>query len=315
MKKPLIIATRAGRLALAQTDIVVEHVKRKFPKLDIQIKTISAKGDIDRKTSLRRLQSTGFFTSELEKSLLEKQADIAVHSFKDLPVEQYEDLEIAAVCDRRFVEDCMIALKPVSSFEQMPKDSRIGTSSLRRQVQIKKIHPSVRCVDIRGNVPTRIKKLYDGQYDAVVLARAGIERLKLPDTYLVFDPEIFLPAAAQGAIAVQVRSSDGQIKDIVAAIDDERSRITASAERRILSELHCGCHAPVGVLAVIKNMSISISAFVSDLNAKRFIRKRIHGEVSQCMALADRLAHDLLKAGGEDILKSLKGNNNPNPTA
>ncbi|MCJ7728321.1 MAG: hydroxymethylbilane synthase, partial [Sedimentisphaerales bacterium] len=159
--------------------------------------------------TLWELKSTGFFTSRLEDALLAKQADLAVHSFKDLPTEQREELTVAAVLDRRYPEDCLVSAAPIKSVTELPKGAKAGTSSLRRTVQLKRLREDLECVPIRGNVTTRLKKLEQGDFDAIVLARAGLERLNLADKIsIIFDPTQFIPAPAQGALAVEVRADD-----------------------------------------------------------------------------------------------------------
>jgi hydroxymethylbilane synthase len=304
MAQVLTVATRAGKLAIAQTQSVVTALERIHPNIEIKIKTITTKGDRDRRTALWKLTTTGFFTTQVEDALLTGQADFAVHSFKDVPTQQREGLTVAAVCQRQFVEDCLISGGSVRSIEQIPKAAKIGTSSPRRIAQIRHLRPDLEPIDIRGNVTTRIRKLREGKFDAIVLARAGIERLGLSDKIsFCFDPQQFIPASAQGALAVQTRTDDA-VSELIAAIDDEKARTTTLAERRVLSTMQCGCHAPAGAFAEIVGDDIAICAFISDLEGKNFIRRDITGPAAD--ALAENIANELLNAGGSDILASLK---------
>jgi hydroxymethylbilane synthase len=254
---------------------------------------------------LWNLKDSGFFTSQVEDVLLAGQADFAVHSFKDLPTRQRKELTIAAVCDRQFAEDCLIATDAVSSIEQFRPSAKIGTSSLRRVAQIRRLRADLEITAVRGNVKTRIKKLDNGYVDAIILARAGIERLGLGRRIsFCFDPVKFIPAPAQGALAVQTRSDDITTNKLVAAIDDRNARITTFAERQVLVTMRCGCHAPVGAFAKIAGDNIEIHAFISDVEGKNFIRRRIVGPAKESDKLAEQIANELLSSGGSEILQS-----------
>ena len=305
--KTLTVATRGGALAIAQTEIVTGALKEIYPNLKIEIKKVTTKGDRDRRTALWNLKDSGFFTSLLEDALLAGQADLAVHSFKDLPTHQREELTIVAVCDRQFAEDCLIASTPITSIDQLPYAAKIGTSSLRRAAQLKRLRADLQPTPIRGNVTTRIRKLNEGGFDAIILARAGVERLGLVERIsLIFDPAEFIPAPAQGALAVQSRSDDVEMNKLVAAIDDKNARIVTFAERQVLVTMQCGCHAPVGAYARIINNDIKIFAFISDLEGKNFIRREIVGPAREAIQLADKLAGELLSAGGCKILETIE---------
>jgi hydroxymethylbilane synthase len=307
MSRVLTVATRAGALAIAQTQSIITALNKTHADLHIKIKEITAEGDKDRRTALWKLKTTGFFTSKLEDALLAHQADFAVHSFKDLPTQQRKELTVAAVCQRQCVEDCLLAAGSTTSIDQLQPSAKIGTSSPRRIALLRHIRPDLEPTDIRGNVTTRIRKLNEATFDAIILARAGIERLGLADNIAsCFDPKEFIPAAAQGALAVQTRAADTETTELIAAIDDQKDRITCDAERRILSTMQCGCHAPAGAFAQIIEDDIIIRAFISDLQATNFIRREITGPVVDADKLAEELARELLDAGGKDILKSLE---------
>lgn len=305
--KSLTVATRGGALALAQTEHVIAALKKIHPDLEIRIKEITTAGDKDRRTALWTLKETGFFTSQVEDALTAHLADFAVHSFKDLPTAQREGLAIGAVFDRNFVEDCLVAKEPVVSIDQLPKDAKIGTSSLRRAAQLKHLRADLVTALIRGNVQTRLRKLDSGQFDAILLARAGLERLGLADRIsFVFDPAVFIPAPAQGALGIQTRADDNETNEIIAAIDDQNARTTTTAERKILTTMHCGCHAPVGAYAEIAASDIHIRAFISDLDGKNFISRELIGPTNDAEKLAEKIAKELLDAGGKEILESLE---------
>jgi hydroxymethylbilane synthase len=313
MTKVLTVATRGGELAIAQTEIVIGALKkiyppfvgRIYPDIQFKIKKVTTRGDRDRRTALWELKDSGFFTSQLENALLAGEADFAVHSFKDLPTKQQNGLTIAAVCDRQFVEDCLITSHPVRSIEQLPLSAKVGTSSLRRVAQLKRLRPDLKVIPVRGNVKTRIKKLDNGDVDAIILARAGVERLGLGHRLaFCFDPTEFIPAPAQGALALQTRSNDVTTQKIAAAIDDKEARVTGFAERQVLVTMRCGCHAPVGAFAKITGSDIEIHAFISDLEGRNFIKRQIVGPAKKSSKLAEQIASDLLSSGGSEILES-----------
>ncbi len=294
MKETLIIATRGGALAIAQTNIVASALGKLCPDIEIRIKKITSEGDKDKRTTLWQLKTTGFFTSRLEDALLAKQADAAVHSFKDLPTAQREGLTVAAVLDRRYPEDCLVSAAPVKSIDALPSEAKIGTSSLRRVVQVKRLREDLQCVPIRGNVTTRLKKVEQGGFDAIVLARAGLERLNLADKIsIVFDPARFIPAPAQGALAVQIRNDDTETKEIISRLDDKDTRIETTAERLVFSCLQCGCHAPAGAFAKISGSQITIFAFLSGPEGQNFAQATLSGIVGEAETLALKLADKL----------------------
>ena len=303
----LTVATRGGALAIAQTKHVVATLKKIHPGLEIEVRQVTTTGDRDRRTALWNLKDTGFFTSQLEDVLTAGEADFAVHSYKDLPTAEREGLTVAAVFDRNFVEDCLVCTSPIDSLEQLPKGAKIGTSSLRRVAQLRHLKADLEPAPIRGNVQTRLKKLDTDEFDAVLLAHAGLERLGLADRIsLVFDPTEFIPAPAQGALAIQTRADDAETNKLIAAIDDENARITTSAERKILTTMQCGCHAPVGAFAKITESDITIRAFISDLQGQNFIARQTAGPDAEAENLAKTLAEELLNAGGKRILASLE---------
>ena len=303
----LTVATRGGALAVAQTRIVIAALEKIYPDIRIKVRTITTKGDRDRYTALWDLKTTGFFTSQLEDALLAEEADFAVHSFKDLPTSQREGLAIAAVCDRQFPEDCLLAAGSIGSIRLLPESAKIGTSSLRRAAQLVHLRNDLKPTPLRGNVPTRIRNLDTGKVDAIILARAGVERLGLAEKIsFSFDPEQFIPAPAQGALAVQTRADDIEMNKLLKVIDDEKARLITLAERQILVTMQCGCHAPVGAFAKITGRDMEIHAFISNVDGSNFIKRRITGPAEKAVALAEQLAKDLLAAGGRQILDSLE---------
>lgn len=206
------IATRSSSLAIIQSQIVVEAIKKRRHDINFEIVEIKSKGDIDKKNPLWKMSArlsspksdTGLFTSAVENAVRENKADIAVHSFKDLPIESSDNIVIAACLDRKFCQDCLIYKHKINSLDDLPKGAKIGTSSLRRKAQLLHKRPDLACISIRGNVPTRVSQVEKGLFDGIVLAYAGIKKLGLAEKVsLCFDPIYFIPAPAQGAIAVQ----------------------------------------------------------------------------------------------------------------
>ncbi len=305
--KTLIVATRSSRLALAQTGIVIEALRKVHPDINFEIKRISTKGDTQTKAALWQLKGFGFFTKQVEEALLAGEADIAVHSFKDMPTEQTEELTIAAVSERLFPQDCVVSNKRAGSLDDLAQGAKIGTSSFRRIAQIKHLRSDLETTTIRGNVETRLSRAESGQVDAVILARAGLERLGLAGKIsFSFDPIEFIPAPAQGALAVQTRADNPEATKIVSSIDHPPTRLVVSAERKVLTRLHPGCHAPVGVFAKLMDSDIMITAFVADVEGKEFIRKDIQGAGVESDRLADEVANELIRDGALRLLESME---------
>jgi hydroxymethylbilane synthase len=305
--KVLTVATRRGDLAMVQTRGVIAALKAKHPEVEIRVKEFTTSGDKDRRTALWDLKDTGFFTSQLEEALVADEADFAVHSFKDLPTHQPEGLTVTAICDRRWPEDSLLARQPVASLDDVPRAARVGTSSLRRAAQLRHLRPDLELVPLRGNVQTRIRKLHTTDLDAIILARAGLERLGLASQIsFIFDPRQFIPAPAQGALAVQTRIADKETVEVVRAIDDEVSRVLASAERQVLATMQCGCHAPVGAYAESRDGTMELHAFIADIEGRNIIKRQVSGPIAQALQLGEQLAGELLGAGGRDILRQLE---------
>ncbi len=307
MSHVLTVATRRGELAVTQTRRVIAAIEREHPGLEIRVKEVTSEGDRDRRTVLWNLKETGFFTSRLEEVLLAGEADFAVHSFKDLPTRSREGLTVAAVYDRCFPEDCLLARESVESLAGLREGARIGTSSLRRIAQLKHARPDVQPVPIRGNVRTRLEKLRTEDLDAILLARAGLDRLGLTDEItFTFDPVQFIPAPAQGALAIQTRVGDTKTNEIVAGIDDARGRAITDAERQILIDTKCGCHAPVGAYAEGNAETLTLRAFLADVEGKTLLRAQASGPWSQACDVGAKVAAELLAAGGQRILDELE---------
>ncbi len=309
--KSIRIASRASKLALAQTDIVKRALKKLSDGIEISVVTISAKGDRDKSNFLYKSESVGLFTSEVENAILDGRADLAVHSLKDLPTAPRAGLVIAAIPKRQSVADALVASGQVASIADLLPGATVGTSSLRRIAQLRHLRNDLKCVPLRGNVETRVSKVTTGQIDAIVVACAGLKRLGLADRIsVVLAPEQFLTAAGQGALAVQVRAEDTDLIELVSELDDEPTRIATQAERSVLAAMHSGCSIPLGVYARIIGERLVIDAMIADVEGKNLIKRSCSGPVSQSRICAQKLAEELLNVGGKKILEQIK--NNPN---
>ncbi len=312
MRRTLTVASRGGALALAQTRTMIDALACHYPDLHCELRLIRTSGDEDRGTALWHLTEQGFFTSQLEQALIDKQADIAVHSFKDLPTVSRAGLVIAAVCERRFPEDVLVTGTGQTSIETLAQGARIGTSSLRRTALCLYHRPDLHVLPLRGNLGTRLEKLDNGDVDALVLARAGLERLGCAQRISAcLDPLCFIPAAAQGALAVQVRADRPEVRDMVARMDHTETRITTETERHVLTVLECGCHAPAGVHARIQGQRMQVSAFVSRPDGTDMLIRSQEGPVGEAQAVAASLAQRLLDAGARQVLADLKSQRKP----
>jgi hydroxymethylbilane synthase len=300
------IATRDGDLALSQTGIFIAAMKKAEPGVNFEIVKITTAGDADRSSKLWKVKNPGFFTSRIEEAIINDEADIAVHSYKDLPTAMSDELCIGAVMKRTTPGDCIVANRACKSLAELPKGAILGTSSLRRIVQLKKLSNDIKTVAIRGNVQTRIKKLESENLDGVVLAKAGLERLGLESKIAFeFNPAEFISAPAQGAIAIQTRANDEEARGLASAADDRVTRLLTDAERQILVTLGCGCHAPVGCYAESAGADVVISAFISDAAGENLVQSRKSGRLEDGRIIAEKLADELVEKGGESILKVL----------
>jgi hydroxymethylbilane synthase len=300
----LRIATRKSALAMAQARQVADMLRGKHSGLEVEIVPVMTTGDQNADGPLWKLEGMGFFTSQIEKMLLEGNADIAVHSFKDLPTIETPGLTIAAVSVRENPADCVVSRLKISSLLQILPSAFVGTSSLRRQAQFLQLRGDLTTKPIRGNVDTRLRKLDEGQYDMLIMAAAGLIRLGLRQRIaFLLEPTEFVPAPAQGALAVQTRADDKATMELVNTINDAQSRQLVDAERLVLKRLHPGCHSPVGVFAKRTGEAIQIFAFVSKPDGTESLRKNIEGPLQQAQELAEKLAQELIAAGAKEILE------------
>ncbi len=312
--KHIRIASRASKLALIQSNEVVRLLRQIHPDIECSIVKVSTKGDHNKADFLYKSGSMGFFTTEVEKALLDGRADLAVHSYKDLPTALTGGLLIAAVPKRESPVDALVASQKIDSLDDLPAGATVGTSSLRRIAQLRRLRDDIECVPMRGNVETRVRKVMHGEVSAIVVACAGLNRLGLSNEIsFCFDPKEFIPAPAQGALAVQIRlTSGGQVRDednelaeFVSQIDSKNSRIAVETERRVLQAMHGGCSIPLGVYSQIQANTITIDAIICGVEGKNCVRRSITAALDEAKSAADKLAEEILTSGGQKILKSL----------
>lgn len=299
--KSLRIGTRGSALARWQAEFVRAGLSRHGIASELVI--IRTSGDRDRQTSLRVIGGKGVFTKELEDALLEEHIDLAVHSIKDMPTALPSGLEIAAICEREDVRDALISRDRLK-LDQLPPGARIGTSSLRRQAQLRHYRGDFEMVDMRGNVDTRVAKLGRGDYDAIVLAKAGLERLGKADQISeIVPPEICLPAAGQGAIGIETRKREDGVAAAVRHLNHRPSQVAVEAERAVLAGLEGGCQVPVGVWCRMESGSLILDARVLSAEGTESIRESRTGSCENGMELARLVTAALLERGADRLLR------------
>lgn len=301
----LRIVTRKSPLAMWQAHHVRDGLLRVHPHLQVEILGINTEADRFLDSTLTSLGGKGAFVKELEQALLENHADLAVHSIKDLAVDLPDRLILAAILQRENPGDAFVSNNH-QTLDSLPEGSRIGTSSLRRQCQIKSYRPDLRVVDIRGNVGTRLQKLDEGRFDALILASAGLARLGLENRIThELTREIMLPAIGQGALGIEVRADDAVTMELVSPLNDRDSAACVRAERAVNRRLNGGCHAPVAAFAVSDEQNISLSALVGTLDGSEIIRSCLGGPVGQADEVGDKVGMMLLEQGAGRILEGL----------
>lgn len=302
----VVIGTRGSALARRQTAAVIELLQRAWAALECEERVIDTHGDRTQQSGepLPEIGGKGLFTAELELGLREGALDLAVHSLKDLPTEEASGVSIGAVCLRQDVRDCLVSRDGLR-LTDLPDGAVLGTSSLRRAAQVRALRPELEIRSIRGNVDTRVLKVREGEYDAAVLAAAGMRRLELEDEVTEWlEPVVLLPAPGQGALAVQCRDGDERVLGLLARIDDPAARATTTAERAFLSQLGGGCAAPVAAYASVVGNQVALEGLVASPDGTRVVRVSGEGEPTE---VGERLAHEALVAGADRILRDLRG--------
>ncbi len=297
------VGTRGSDLALWQARWVMDRLQAHHPDVRFQIVEVTTQGDRDRKTPLHRAGGVGLFVKALEVALLDDAIDLAVHSLKDMPSRVPPALALAAVPERADPRDVLVSPAGASLLE-LPAGARVGTGSPRRKAQLLNRRPDLEVVGIRGNVDTRLRKAEGADYDAVVLAAAGLTRLEREDAITeVLPPETLLPAAGQGALAVEIRADDEQTRTLVAPVNHPSSWAAAAAERSFMARLGAGCHVPAAAYAVIDEGDVWLRGLVASHDGQRMIRNERRGPMEQAEAVGEAVAEDLLGRGAGDLLK------------
>ncbi len=306
--KKLVIGTRGSKLAICQTKIVIHEIQKKYPNCECEVKVIKTLGDKILNVSLNKINDKGFFVKEIQEHLINKKIDIAVHSLKDMPT-NLECTNICAVLKREDSRDVLVSKKKIE-IAKLSSINSIGTTSIRRKVQIRNINKKVKIRDIRGNVDTRIKKMIQGDFTALVLAAAGVKRLGLEE-YIVeyLDHDKFLPAPAQGAIAIESLKDNEKINKYLVNINNEKSYICTKAERIFMREIGGGCNMPFGCFAQIHDNIITISAMIGSIKNNKIIRQKITGNTNDYKNLSKKLVKQILVNDGKIIMNELKNNN------
>ncbi len=305
-KDKIIIGSRGSDLALWQANYVKKQLEKAHKGLKVEIKLVKTKGDKILDTALSKIGDKGLFTKELEIALLNGEIDIAVHSLKDLQTDIPKGLKLAAVTKRHDVEDVLIARKKNMTIDKLPEGATVATGSLRRRAQLKHVRPDINIVDLRGNVPTRIDKFLKSKWDAIILARAGVERLKLKKHVSSIIPkDVILPAVGQGALGIEISAKNKFAEEVVQALHDENTYYAVIAERALLKALEGGCQVPIGAFGEVRSNGLYLEGIVGSLDGALTFRAKIRGKKSEAELLGKSLAKALLKAGARKVLKEI----------
>ena len=303
--KPLRIATRKSHLALWQAEHVRSRLQEAHPGLVVELVTMTTKGDRVLDSPLAKIGGKGLFVKELEQGMLAGDADIAVHSMKDVPVEFPEGLGIGTILEREDPHDAFVSNR-IGSVEALPDGAVVGTSSLRRQCQLRAIRPDLDIRDLRGNVGTRLGKLDNGDYAAIVLACAGLKRLGMADRITqAIDSEVMLPAIGQGIIGIETRLDDARVSELLGPLHDGDTAVRLAAERSLNATLAGGCQAPVAGHAVLQDGELRLRGLVGWPDGSSIVQGEVSGPAGDAVSLGRALAEDLLERGARPILETL----------
>lgn len=305
MKETLRIATRQSPLALWQANFVKNELEKHFPELNVELVTMVTKGDVILDTPLAKIGGKGLFVKELELALLENRADLAVHSMKDVPMEFPEGLGLAVICEREDPRDAFVS-NHYASLADLPAGAVVGTSSLRRQCQLMEKYPHLQIRSLRGNVGTRLNKLDNGEYDAIILAAAGLIRLGLSERVRDFiSVSDSLPAAGQGAVGIETRVGDERVLGYLQCLSHKETTQCVLAERAMNKTLQGGCQVPIGGFATLKEGLIYLDALVGALDGSHIIRASGQDLAENAELLGQRIAQELLANGADKILNDV----------
>jgi hydroxymethylbilane synthase len=301
--KTLIIATRASNLALWQAYHIKERIETSFPEVTVELNEITSKGDKILDKPLALIGGKGHFTKELEDEMLAGNAHLAVHSLKDVPTYIPEGLELCAITERQDQSDVLLS-HTYKSLDELPLGATVGTTSLRRRMQLLERRPDLKVKELRGNVNTRLRKLKEGQYDAIILAYIGLYRLDLlKDIPYVEKLDFFIPPMGQAALGIEIVSSDDRVREIAMSLNDNNSFISTKLERDFVSAIGAGCSAPIAVNAIISEDVITVKAMLGYPDGTNIMHKELSAKVSECESLGSQLAQEMIADGALDILE------------
>jgi hydroxymethylbilane synthase len=307
MNSRFVIGSRGSKLALVQAEYVKTQLTFLNPEIEIRIEIIKTTGDV-KTDPLSVIGGKGVFTKELEDALFDRRIDLAVHSLKDLPSIIPAGLALAAICEREDPRDALVLPQDSNlkcmSLDDLPERTVLGTSSPRRLAQLRHVRPDLEIRDLRGNVDTRLRKLDEGQYDAVILAAAGLNRLGLKERISMPIPTTqMLPAVGQGAIGIETREDDTAVRDPLLQIDHEDTRIACLAERAVLRALGGGCQLPIAAHGIVAGKELKIDGLVASRDGKQIVRQQISGSIADAERLGSELAERLLESGARELLE------------
>ncbi|MDR3763729.1 MAG: hydroxymethylbilane synthase [Acidobacteriota bacterium] len=303
----LRIGSRGSQLALWQAHHISDLLRAQGHTVELEI--IKTTGDKIQDVALAKVGTKGMFTKEIEEALVENRIDLAVHSLKDLPTALAGPFEIAAITERVDPRDAFLSLK-YNSVKELPLGARVGTSSLRRQAQIKRFRPDLEIIALRGNVDTRVRKLEEGEYDAIILAAAGLKRLgKTQHIKEIIDADIMCSAAGQGALGIEIRKGDAATRQQLEFLNDQPSRLATLCERALLNQLGGGCQVPIGAYATVKDGTIALTAICARPNGSELLREE--GTGTDPLELGQRVGNIILGRGGDKILQDVYRENGP----
>ena len=292
----IVVGTRGSKLALVQTNWVVDELKKANPEIEFEVKIIKTKGDLVTHLPLHKIGDKGLFTKEIEQQLLDKEIDLAIHSMKDMPSSLPEGLKFASIPKREDPRDVLVLKEGYNDINDLPKGAKIGTGSKRRTYQLLKYRPDLEIVPIRGNIDTRIRKIEDENLDGIVLAAAGLNRAGLNHHISYHLPvDIMIPAPAQGALAIEIRDNDLEIENLINCLKDEETEIQVAAERGFLDGVNGSCHIPMGAYCIVDDEKIKLTGLFGDEDGKKLIIKSIEGSSKSPRKAGIELAKLVLK--------------------
>jgi hydroxymethylbilane synthase len=307
MQKQIKIGTRKSLLALTQSTWIKEQIEKRNPGVGVELVKIVTTGDKITDVPLAKVGGKGLFVKEIEEAMLRGEIDMAVHSMKDVPAELPAELFLGVVPRREDPRDAFIS-KKYGSVQELPPGAKVGTSSLRRKAQLFNLRADLAIEDLRGNLDTRLRKLDEGQFDAIVLATAGLNRLGMSGRVTsFFDPEEMLPAVAQGALGLELRRDDPEVLGLISFLHDPETAVAVEAERAFLKRLEGGCQVPLGAYAELRNGELLVTGLIAAIDGGKIIRKSITGAPGEAAVLGVRLAEELLGMGGREILSAVYG--------